>query len=110
MKEELTAVIKELREISTELSLNWSNDVIGDLAVRIYLSREISKEQSKRYANKQASYEKKDSANEPATEAQKNWLIKNSYEGDVSKLSKMEASKLIDEAIKRSKGIQNEDY
>ena len=52
--------------------------------------------------NPQKEYTIKD-PNAPATEKQKEFLISKEYNGDVDELSKLEASKIIDAYIKRSR-------
>lgn len=101
MKEQLKEIYKELKEVGWKLQDNE----LADLSVRIYLSREISKERANWKTN-QKPIEKSNPAKELATEKQKNYLKKAGYEEDVTKLSKAEAHILIEEYIKRSKGME----
>lgn len=84
--EELKDIIKEIQSYKTKLNLrNISDDIILDCSVRIFNSNNIkSKKEDKPNQNL-------------ATEKQKSLLKKFKYSGDISNLTKKEASVLIDE-------------
>lgn len=89
--ENLKAITKELQKIKKEYNLNGlSDDVLFDKAVSIFIHQDIAeekKEYNKSYSN----------PNEKATSKQTYFLKKHGYTGDLDKLTKFEASKLIEE-------------
>lgn len=97
MKDELIEIIKELREVIKETGMKCSDDKLLEQACTFWRGGRMEKKG-----------QKKDNAIEPATDKQKGFLVSHGWEGDTSKLSKAEAHALIDEAIKRSKGIEGE--
>lgn len=101
--EKLKEIVKEILEIRDEFKLKkLKEDTILDCATRIFNSQniQIGKEKTPEKSSKEKS-------NELLTEKQRNFLIREKYQGDIESLSKMEASALIDEYIKSQKGGEN---
>jgi hypothetical protein len=86
--EELKNIIKEIQSYKKLFGMNISDDMILDCSTRIFNSGNIKNDSIK-----------KESKEEKATEKQIGLLRKLKYPGDTSKLTKREASKLIDEGI-----------
>ncbi len=84
--EELKNIIKELQSYKKSLGMNLSDDMILDCATRIFNSGNIKQDSKKE---------------ESATEKQIGLLKKLRYKGDTSILTKKEASKLIDEGMRK---------
>lgn len=88
MKEELTRICKDLKEVREDCKLsNLDDNTLFDCAVRILNSSRV--EQNK----KEQGEERK------PTEKQLNFLKKNGYTGDMSKLNFHDASQLISEFL-----------
>jgi hypothetical protein len=92
----LKEIINELKEIRTETKTKVSDELIFENAVKIYISNSINE------SKKQKNFEvmtKENIANENkiqlATDSQKWKLKKLGYKGDLNKLNKLEAMKLI---------------
>jgi hypothetical protein len=113
MKTELKQIIDELKEASKGLKVK--DDSILENAVKIYLSsvihankeRNIERvnEQRKPYPN---ASNKPKNANEPLSEKQKAFLIKNEYQGNINELTKEEARILIKEFLEGRKEEEDE--
>jgi hypothetical protein len=84
--EELKNIIKEIQGYKKALSIVLSDDMILDCATRIFNSMNLNN--------------KKESKEEKATDKQISLLKRLNYKGDISVLTKKEASVLIDEGIK----------
>lgn len=104
MKIELQKIIEELKEIVEKTNLEEVYDKeILDCAVKIYLSERIQEhktENIKAIKDNQKQQETKKSPNEPLTEKQKQFLVKNDYKGDMN-LTKEEARVIIKEFIEQ---------
>jgi hypothetical protein len=96
MKIELQKIIEELKEIVEKTNLEEVYDKeILDCAVKIYLSKKTQETKKENIINKPINR-----IDEPATEKQKQFLVKNDYKGDMN-LTKEEARIIIKEFIEQ---------
>jgi hypothetical protein len=93
--EELKNILKEIKSYKISLGLNnLSDDMILDCGTRIFNSTNLNnKKIEEKYDN--------------ATEKQINLLKRLNYKGDISVLTKKEASVLIDEGMKEVNNGRN---
>lgn len=91
--EELKKIVIKLKEIRKEQFTNLSDECLFENAVKIFISREIGKQ-------------KEQSKSDLASQKQKDFLKNLGFEGDVDKITKIEAQALIKELLEKS----NNDY
>jgi hypothetical protein len=95
--EELKNIIREIQSYKNSLSLNnLSDDMILDCSVRIFNSQNIE-------SNHNPKKESQTNQEILATAKQINLLKKLKYKGDISTITKKEASALIDEMMQSRK-------
>jgi len=99
--EEIKEILEKLKLIRTETKLKITDTAIFEQGIDIFLSRQIGKQQDKRAGVVDKTIK---DPNSPATEGQLKYLEGLGYSGDAV-LTKMEASKLIEELKGSKKGV-----
>jgi len=108
MKNKIINKIKELQEIAKETGLKVKPDTFLENAIKIVISDNISEQKDRRVS--QIHNSKPLNSNEPITPKQKDFLIREGYQGNVDKLTKIEASVLIKEALAGKYKKAEDDY
>ena len=111
MENKIKEIVKILKKIRSQELPKLDDNTILEQSIDLFISDNINREkrqniqsiQTDKKVSGNGSKQAIDSSKEPLTEKQKNFLVKNGYDGNM-KLSKIEALKIIEEYINNQKG------